>query len=776
MGTITAVILVIFTIICLIVCAIRDSNHAEKEEKFNKPLSEIIVEDIHDGRIDMYIDASDFPSNSEDAGNTRYDYKPYLGYYGSHEGKHLQKGECFAYFTVTKHSHWTSPSTKPVRKECVIRRIEISASADGFLWYDANICASEMRMGRLYVASIYISMEKLIEEHYRSTFHIKYDEKTKLESFLWDSSSFVFLFGLRIDCDVVDNKPLLRFSASYLYVVFMFDDIQDVIIHPDAGKYWLTEDVFLKLLNSHLKKVVCNFNSKEEVYERNTNNQIGYYIFIDKLGRINDASSKVKFRWNTKDDSSQCTEHTDYYSLMCGLTERFVELRDELSSLLPVFTAFQKKYPETICNLEDCFHTYMCMDAYRCYKGMGESMDIDSINETGLGVLIEHMISDKYSPSYDSFVRLKHIKKQLRDFLVTIDNQSSKIAQGELLVMPSVLAAHDVTLKNKYVDLLYEWSYTVATYDKYITKTERDFLVLLKNERQVHQVLGVPTITENASIGMSISKDDIFVNLNSLIGLDSVKDEIKSLANFIEIQNVRKDKGLKISKVSYHCVFTGNPGTGKTTVARLLADIYKNLGVLKKGHLVETDRSGLVAEYVGQTATKTNAVIDRALDGVLFIDEAYSLSEGGANDFGMEAITTLLKRMEDDRTRLVVILAGYSQNMETFINSNPGLQSRFNRYINFPDYSSDELFEIFMSLADKNEYYLNEDAKTKLKSIFNTRLKNKDTRFGNGRYVRNIFEKTIQKQADRLLESHSKSREDLVRILASDIVDLQMIE
>lgn len=358
------------------------------------------------------------------------------------------------------------------------------------------------------------------------------------------------------------------------------------------------------------------------------------------------------------------------------------------------------------------------------------------------------------------------------DFLVTIDNQSSKIAQGELLVMPSVLAAHDVTLKNKYVDLLYEWPYTVATYDKYITETERGFLALLKNERQTHQILGVATITENDSINMSIPEDDIFVNLNSLIGLDSVKDEIKSLANFIEIQNVRKDKGLKISKISYHCVFTGNPGTGKTTVARLLADIYKNLGVLKKGHLVETDRSGLVAEYVGQTAVKTNAVIDRALDGVLFIDEAYSLSEGGANDFGIEAITTLLKRMEDDRNRLVVILAGYSQNMETFINSNPGLQSRFNRYINFPDYSPNELFEIFMSLADKNEYYLNEDAKVKLKSIFDTRLKNKDSRFGNGRYVRNIFEKTIQKQADRLLESHCKSREELVRILASDIVDL----
>lgn len=180
-------------------------------------------------------------------------------------------------------------------------------------------------------------------------------------------------------------------------------------------------------------------------------------------------------------------------------------------------------------------------------------------------------------------------------------------------------------------------------------------------------------------------------HLDDLIGLNLVKEEIATLVNYIKMKQMRDEMSLKSPDVSYHCVFLGNPGTGKTTVARIIADIYRELGILKRGHLVETDRSGLVAEYVGQTAVKTNQMIDKALDGVLFIDEAYSLVQGSSEDYGSEAIATLLKRMEDDRDRLVVILAGYTNEMEVFINSNPGLRSRFNRYIHFEDYSAEEL-------------------------------------------------------------------------------------
>lgn len=269
--------------------------------------------------------------------------------------------------------------------------------------------------------------------------------------------------------------------------------------------------------------------------------------------------------------------------------------------------------------------------------------------------------------------------------------------------------------------------------------------------------------------GTTHSKRPSINDLDGLIGLNTVKEEVKTLRNYIIIQQEREKKGLKTTPVSYHCVFTGNPGTGKTTVARIVANVYRSLGVLKKGHLVETDRSGLVADYVGQTATKTNKIIDRALDGVLFIDEAYSLAGGGDNDYGKEAIATLLKRMEDNRDRLVVILAGYSEEMKQFIDSNPGLQSRFNRYIYFPDYNADELFQIFEANCKKNDYVMTDEAKTALKSLLEKAVAEKDNNFGNARFVRNLFEKTLERQANRLSKQENLSKEMLTEITLTDL-------
>jgi type VII secretion ATPase EccA len=264
---------------------------------------------------------------------------------------------------------------------------------------------------------------------------------------------------------------------------------------------------------------------------------------------------------------------------------------------------------------------------------------------------------------------------------------------------------------------------------------------------------------------------DPYAELDDLIGLNSVKKEVRSLANFVKVQKQREAQGLKTAKVSYHLVFYGSPGTGKTTVARIVGRIYKDLGVLKKGHTLETDRGGLVAKYMGQTALKTDTVIQQALDGVLFIDEAYSLVPEGGNgqDYGQEAISTLLKRMEDYRDRLVVIIAGYKNEMQRFIDSNPGLQSRFNRYIDFPDYSGVELTDIFKMYMKKNQYTLADDAEEFLKEQFEYAVAHKDRNFGNARFARNVFEKSIQSQANRLEGMTNLSKEQLTELTVDDL-------
>jgi type VII secretion ATPase EccA len=264
---------------------------------------------------------------------------------------------------------------------------------------------------------------------------------------------------------------------------------------------------------------------------------------------------------------------------------------------------------------------------------------------------------------------------------------------------------------------------------------------------------------------------DPYEELDGLIGLDAVKQEVRSLANFVKLQKQREAKGLKTAKVSYHLVFYGSPGTGKTTVARIVGRIYKDLGVLKKGHTVETDRAGLVGEYVGKTGPKTDTVISQALDGVLFIDEAYSLvpESGNGSDYGQEAISTILKRMEDYRDRLVVIVAGYKNEMKRFIDSNPGLQSRFNRYIDFPDYSPKELTDIFKMYMKKNQYTISEETENYLKEQFEYVVAHKDRNFGNARFARNVFEKSIQAQANRLGGREGLSKEVLTELTIDDL-------
>ncbi|BAY36951.1 AAA ATPase central domain-containing protein [Nostoc sp. NIES-2111] len=264
--------------------------------------------------------------------------------------------------------------------------------------------------------------------------------------------------------------------------------------------------------------------------------------------------------------------------------------------------------------------------------------------------------------------------------------------------------------------------------------------------------------------------DNVLEKLNNLVGMQNVKDEINNLINFLKIQRLRKENKLATVSVTLHSVFCGPPGTGKTTVARLMGQIYKELGLLSQGHLIETDRSGLVAGYVGQTAIKVDEIVESALDGVLFIDEAYALKpESAGKDFGQEAIDTLLKRMEDYRDRLVVIVAGYSEEMSRFIDANPGLQSRFNKYFYFEDYKADELLYIFEKICEHNHFQITEKAKQVLLNKLADLYAGRDNKFGNGRLVRNIFEKTIEKQANRLVKLSGVSKKMMMTINPEDI-------
>lgn len=361
-----------------------------------------------------------------------------------------------------------------------------------------------------------------------------------------------------------------------------------------------------------------------------------------------------------------------------------------------------------------------------------------------------------------------HIKEKgihLRDLITDyLDNSKEKISKLHDAVADSVREGLDhafleitrVLEKLKFPSvvphyfemLTREICESFSSMDGSVSSKENRFsLYLLQQVSAIVENYASPTHSNSEANQEKL--DRVLAELDELVGITGVKDKVKQTANFAKIQQVRLTQGLKPIPSTYHSVYTGNPGTGKTTVARLMGRIFRCLGVLKKGHLIECDRSALVAEYVGQTAPKTNAVIDSALDGILFIDEAYTLVKDH-EDFGREAIDTLLKRMEDNRDRLIVIVAGYPEQMNRFINSNPGLHSRFTRFIDFPDYNPQELCRIFSLMCYKNGLNLAPALRAKILHHFTRLHQDRTENFGNARLVRNCFEAAITAQATRL--------------------------
>jgi Cdc6-like AAA superfamily ATPase len=363
-------------------------------------------------------------------------------------------------------------------------------------------------------------------------------------------------------------------------------------------------------------------------------------------------------------------------------------------------------------------------------------------------------------------------------------------AQEEFAASPSalfeVLLAADArgttTHARRYYDAAIEIAFAVAAIDLHTSDRELEAIerfrgmllaaiAAMESKRTATPATSgasppaaTPPATEDAP---ARPIDELLAELDELVGLAGVKHEVKLVTNLLRVQKIRLERGLPVLDQSRHLIFTGNPGTGKTTVARLLAQIYRTLGVVERGHLVETDRAGLVAGYVGQTAPLVTARFDEADEGVLLIDEAYALVRGGERDFGREAIDTIVKLIEDRRDRIVVVMAGYPDEMDKLISANPGLRSRFPKVIHFPDYTTDELLAIIDSLGDKGGYHLDPGARARARIWLDAVPRDKG--FGNGRTARNLFEHAVATQATRLVTVDQPTDEQLTTLTADDI-------
>ncbi|WP_298309870.1 AAA family ATPase [uncultured Aquimarina sp.] len=571
--------------------------------------------------------------------------------------------------------------------------------------------------------------------------------------------------------------PTLRIKDEDLLVLYSLkesiDELDFIIttqhIHIAESKITLTTDVFQDV----------KFSAFPKEHVALLNNLIDDLLLTkkDEKKSLSDFTNKFKDFVNQKEDTTQEFDiDYEFLQILKNEGEKIQNLAEDLNNNKRFSNTINAIVHKTDDALEFKAEHVILQDIIRVFNMIYPLSDNkNTVADAKVKFLLAFMFEKLQGNDIIASLSIERINKFVQsekfDENIEVIKTASLFDLGEEykneFLLPSLLKRLDSQHFANSASFLYRIASLITKADGTISEEETTLLKKINGKLQhpKEKLEGVKQteIDENETL------DDVMDELNELIGLDNIKTSVKELSNFLKVQKLREEKGLKNVNNSLHSVFMGPPGTGKTTVARLVSKIYKHLGYLEKGHLVETDRTGMVAGYVGQTALKVEEVIKTSLDGVLFIDEAYSLAKDNKKDFGNEAVEVLLKKMEDHRDQLVVIVAGYPDEMEEFIESNPGLQSRFNRYFTFDHYKPKELIGIFELFCLKNDFVLADEAKEKLEFIFDKLYEKRHKSFGNARVARNLFEKIIEYQANRIVSITPLTEELLKTIVEDDI-------